>query len=195
MGDCSMRPGTSGVVTVTLLTLASVACDRPSPDGGEKNRPAVKEDGLKPTSSLHEPLPTSPSNVGLSLGQMLYIPMYSSIHTKNYSWQGNLASTLSVRNTSLDRPISVGRVDYFDSRGKPVQSYLAEPLTLQPLESKEFLVEAKDLRGGMSAMFLVEWSSTRPVTQPVVEAVNIFMSIDKSFAFTSHGRVLRENER
>jgi hypothetical protein len=168
-----------------------VSCDQRPEQRGNVGGSADRQ-GKAPVE-LHVPLPTKPSNVALSVGQLIYVPVYSSIHTKSYSWQGNLASTLSIRNTAFDWSIELTRVDYFDSKGNAIESFLEEPLEVGPMESMEFLIEAEDVRGGMSAAFLVEWSSQKAVTEPLVEVVNVFNSVDKAFAFKGRSKVLRDD--
>ena len=102
----------------------------------------------------------------------VYVPAYSHIFTGSGE-PSLLAVTLSIRNTDSGRPIIVSSVQYFDSRGALVREYLENPLELKALASTEFFVEELDRSGGAGANFIVDWSSTEQVHQPIIEAVMI----------------------
>ena len=124
-------------------------------------------------------------------GQTVYVPAYSHV----YHQDGRphlLTITLSLRNTSLEHPIVVTAVRYFDTQGAEVKSYLDKPLRVGPLATKSFLVERDDTSGGSGASFLVEWVATQPVTEPIVEAVMIDTSSQQGISFVSRGKVLLE---
>lgn len=55
-----------------------------------------------------------------------------------------MTATLSIRNTDPVHAITVLSVKYFDSRGKIVQNYTAQPLHLEPLASTQFFVKESD---------------------------------------------------
>ncbi|MBN1103551.1 MAG: DUF3124 domain-containing protein, partial [Deltaproteobacteria bacterium] len=76
----------------------------------------------------------------------VYVPVYSHV----YFGKGKpylLTTTLSIRNTDLTRGIIIKSVEYYNTNGKLVRSYLAGPLRLGPLASKEVLVEEHDFTG------------------------------------------------
>lgn len=120
----------------------------------------------------------------------IYVPVYSHIYYRTERRVINLTVTLSVRNTDSDHPITLDRVDYFDSDGGLVRSYLQKPGTLGPLASRDFVIDEDDTSGGSGANFLVDWSSDSAVTEPVVEAVMISTAATQGISFTSIGRVL-----
>lgn len=124
-------------------------------------------------------------------GQVVYVAAYSHI----YHDDGDpylLTITLSVRNTSIDREIVVNSVRYFDTKGNEVKSYLAKPLRLPALATTEFLVEREDATGGSGANFLVEWSATERVTEPIIEAVMIDTKGQQGISFARNGRPVRK---
>ena len=126
-----------------------------------------------------------------SRGQLLYIPVYSHIYQQDRKKTFNLTATLSIRNTDPFRSISVDKVSYYDSQGALIQHYLDQPITLAPLSSTSYVVEERDLRGGVGANFLVSWQSEKPTNPPVVEAVMISTSQQQGISFLSEGRVLK----
>ena len=129
-----------------------------------------------------------------SVGQMVYVPVYSHIYQQDRKKTFNLTATLSIRNTDPYRSMGISEITYFDSNGNLVEQYLDSTLTLSPLSSTSFVVEESDLRGGVGANFIVNWQSDKSVTPPVIEAVMISTSQQQGISFLSEGRVLQEHQ-
>ena len=47
--------------------------------------------------------------------------------------------------------------------GKPVQSYLKEPVALKPFATIEVFIPTTDVRGGTGANFIVDWAADGPI--------------------------------
>lgn len=122
--------------------------------------------------------------------QVVYVPVYSSIYWGFDRQLTELAATLSIRNVSEKAPIVVHAVKYYDSHGKLVRAYITEPGLLGPLATADFVIQRRDTAGGPGANFLVEWSSTEDVDDPVIEAVMIGQHGNAGISFTSLGRPL-----
>ena len=120
----------------------------------------------------------------------IYVPAYSAIRLMTGRGRVNLATTLSIHNTSRERPLTLQRVDYHNTEGELVQAFLDKPVALKPLGAVEMFVAAEDVRGGSGANFLVEWAADGPITEPVVEAVMIGSIGTTSYSFVSQGRSL-----
>lgn len=127
-----------------------------------------------------------------SMGQLIYVPVYSHIYQQDRQKTFNLTATLSIRNADPFRMLKVTEVAYYDSGGQLIQHYLENPQLLGPQSSISFVVEERDLRGGVGANFLVSWESESKVNVPVVEAVMISTSQQQGISFISAGRVLQE---
>lgn len=127
-----------------------------------------------------------------ALGQVLYVPVYSHVFHRAEDRTFDLAATLSIRNTSLTDPITIHVVDYFDSAGTILKSYLERPRSLEPLASTYVVIEERDRAGGVGANFIVTWEAERPVTVPVVETVMISTHRGQGVSFTSQARVIQE---
>ncbi|MGM0587642.1 MAG: DUF3124 domain-containing protein [Bacteroidota bacterium] len=132
------------------------------------------------------------NRIQTSKGQLVYVPVYSHIYQQNRRKTFNLTATLSIRNTDPNRTIGVRSVNYFDSQGNLVQSYIDEPITIPPLASISYVIEEEDLRGGVGANFLVRWSASKDVFPPVIEAVMISTSMQQGISFISNGRIIEE---
>lgn len=125
----------------------------------------------------------------------VYAPAHSAIRFGGGRSQVELAATLSLHNTSRERALIVERVDYFDTDGKLVQSFVQKPGLLGPLATLEVFVPADDLRGGTGANFLVEWSAAGPIVAPAVETVMIGSVGTTSYSFVSVGRPIEPAAR
>lgn len=122
-------------------------------------------------------------------GQTVYVPVYSHIYQQQ-DRTFDLTTTLSIRNTDADNPIIVHFARYYDSAGKVVRDYVASPLMVPAMATLDYIVGEWDRTGGAGANFLVRWSATKPVTEPVVEAVMIGTSGQQGVSFLSVGRVI-----
>src|SRR4030042_1426909 len=122
-----------------------------------------------------------------TLVHTVYVPVYSHI----YFGDGKpylLTTTLAIRNTDLARPIIIKSVKYYDTNGKLVRSYLADPLRLGALVSREILVEEHDTAGGSGAKFIIEWTEEQAVEEPIIEAVMIGASDLRGISFITTGK-------
>jgi hypothetical protein len=129
----------------------------------------------------------------LAWSQTLYVPAYSHIYYRNAERSMNLATTLSIRNVSPEAPVILSAIDYYDSSGDRVRSYLDTTRSLDPLASTYVVVDVDDIRGGVGANFIVRWHANTPVPPPVVETVMITTESTQGISFRSTARVLREN--
>lgn len=127
-----------------------------------------------------------------AIGQTVYIPIYSYIYFRNQTSSINLAATLSIRNTDLVNPITIYSILYYDSNGKLIRNYLTQPFLLQPMASKEYVIEQEDTSGGIGANFLVEWYAKAIVSEPILEAIMVSSSSGQALAFVSNGRVIKK---
>lgn len=138
--------------------------------------------GIQPTDRLSDTL--------LTRGQVLYVPAYSHIFAGTALGEFNLTTTLSIRNTDRSNTITVTSVRYYDSAGALARTYLEEPHPLGPLASTAFVVEERDMTGGVGASFIIEWSAQESVTAPVAEAVMISTASGQGLSFITWARVL-----
>lgn len=140
---------------------------------------------------LLAPLPGLCGGPELSSGQLLYVPVYSHIYTGDKERPFNLAVTLSIRNTDTKGTLRLTAVDYYDTEGKLVRSYLDAPRELGPLASIRYVVAERDVKGGSGANFIVRWESAAPVNAPVVESVMIGAQSGQGISFTSQAREIQ----
>ncbi|MGK7927943.1 MAG: DUF3124 domain-containing protein [Spirulina sp.] len=127
----------------------------------------------------------------LVTGQVIYVPIYSEIYDFDRRRTFQLTATLSLRNTDKTHPIFIELVDYYNSGGEKISSYLNQPIQLNPLASTEVVVAKSDEAGGAGANFIVEWRAANRVSEPVIEAIMISTISQQGISFVSPGRVVR----
>jgi hypothetical protein len=174
---------------LVLLVPFSVACG-PS-DRSETNvePPSSHLDSLSAAASTATDRGAPAKRVR---SQTLYVPAYSHIYIRDAQRSMNLATTLSIRNTSPEASLALSTVEYYDSDGDRVRTYLDTTRTLGPLASTHVVVETDDVRGGVGANFIVRWHAEAPVPPPVVEAIMIATESTQGISFRSPARVLYE---
>jgi hypothetical protein len=123
----------------------------------------------------------------------IYVPAYSRVYGSSAGAHKllQLSTTLRIDNTSATKPLVIESIEYYETSGKLVQSYLSEPLALRPFGTIEIVIPAEDDRGGVAANFIVRWAGAGPIAEPMVEAVMIGAQDNTSYSFVSPGRTIR----
>lgn len=120
-------------------------------------------------------------------GGTVYAPVYSHTFVGEGNVQFNFTVTLSLRNTDQTNPISISRLDYYNSDGKLVKSYLEKDRVLQPMASMKVLIKESDTTGGEGASFLITWRSGFAVSQPIIESLMVGTRQQQGISFISRG--------
>ncbi len=170
------------ILIVLLVPLASCGLGEPRTEDSKRRDGGVE---IAPPPGGFRPV----------AGQMVYVPVYSSIYTADNPDNFPLAVTLSIRNTDQEQPIVVTSVRYYNHGGKLLREFLKKPLQITPMAAVELFVSEGDTSGGVSASFLVEWLAEQSVTSPVVESVMIGTGSTQGISFASSGRVLSDRSR
>ena len=126
-------------------------------------------------------------------GELIYVPIYSSIFYDDGRRTLELAATLSIHNVDPKESITFTRADYYNTDGKLIKKYLREADGLEAFADREPGVEKSNVAGGTGANFLVEWEASHEVNSPLVEAVMVNASSNLGIAFTSTGKVLKRH--
>lgn len=129
---------------------------------------------------------TAPVKRGHSL---IYVPAYT-YATSGGGRRIKLATTLTIHNVSAKSRITIRSVEYHDSPGEKVRSYLAEPQVLRPLQTAEFVVSEADDAPGAGANFIVSYDTAEDIQPPLVEAVMVGNTGAGWLSFTSRGVVV-----
>jgi hypothetical protein len=133
------------------------------------------------------------TNINLSKGQTVYVPVYAHIYSGLKGRPFDLAVTLSIRNTDLKDPISIVSVNFYDTDGKLLKEYIKEPLQLKALVSTRYVIREAEIGGGSGANFIVEWKSEKQVNPPIIEAIMIGTRSGQGISFVSRGQVVKEH--
>lgn len=133
-----------------------------------------------------------------SLGQLLYLPVYSHIWHGDVDRSGSpvkaLVSVLvSVRNTDPTRPIWLVSAQYYDTDGKRIKNYVSTPRTIGPMGTYEIFIPRSDDTGGSGANFVITWRSDAPVNPPIVEGVHANLPTGRSIAFITSARPIHRD--
>jgi hypothetical protein len=139
------------------------------------------------TVAVAEPL-------SFSTGQTVYVPSYSHIFVGNRLKTFDLTTSLAIRNSDPETPITVTKVDYYDASGRFVRAMMKTPLVIRPISTLVYVIDESDKTGGVGASFLVSWRSSRKAAPPVVESVMIGTGMQQGISFTSRGQVVRETQ-
>ena len=132
------------------------------------------------------------SNIALSAGQTVYVPIYSHIYSGLKGRPFSLAATLSIRNTDPKHAITLVSIKFYDSDGKLVKEYLDKPGDLKAMASTRYILTEAEAGGGSGANFLVQWKSKIKVNPPLMEGVMIGTRSGQGISFVSRGRVIDE---
>ncbi len=132
------------------------------------------------------------SEINLSRGQTVYVPIYSHIYCGDRERPFDLAATLSIRNTDPANSITVIAVKYYATDGRLIKHFLDKPVQLKALASTRYVIKETDRAGGSGANFIVKWTSENAVNDPIIESVMIGTGSQQGISFTSRGQVIKE---
>lgn len=130
---------------------------------------------------------------GRSLGQLLYLPIYSHVWHGEVDGKGQptkalVSISVSIRNTDPIKSIRIVSAQYYDTDGKRLREYLTSPKTIGPMGTYEIFVPRSDDTGGSGANFVISWKSDTPVSPPIVEGFHANLPVGRSIAFTTWAR-------
>jgi hypothetical protein len=132
-------------------------------------------------------------DIQLSMGQTVYVSIYSHIYSGLKARPFDLAAILSIRNTDINQAVTIVSAKYYDTVGKLLREYLNEPLQLKALASTRYIIKEGDKTGGSGANFIVKWKSEKKVNPPIIEAVMIGTYSGQGISFVSRGQVLQDD--
>jgi len=122
----------------------------------------------------------------------VYIPIYSDIYSEHRLKTILLTSTLSIRSTSLTDTTYINSIDYYDTNGNLVNSYIERTLILGPMQSIDYVIDKDDVSGGVGANFLVTWGADKD-TKPLFQAVMVGTSGQHGLSFVVDGVSITDN--
>ncbi|MBL7671984.1 MAG: DUF3124 domain-containing protein [Bdellovibrionaceae bacterium] len=130
--------------------------------------------------------------INSSKGQTVYVPIYSNIPVFNKQIF-SLRAILSVRNTSEKENLIISQIDYYDTNGKLLKSYLDQPISLAKMATYEVEISSLDVRGGTGANFIVKWDATSEISSPIIESLMYGATGHHSYSFISRGQIVEKH--
>lgn len=130
-------------------------------------------------------------DIALNYHDTVYVPIYSDIYAESKLSSVLLTATLSIRNTSLTDKTYISSIDYYDTSGKLVRSYLDRTLLLNPMQSIDYVIDRSDASGGSGANFIVTWGADKN-TKPIFQAVMITTQGQHGLSFVVDGVSLKD---
>lgn len=124
---------------------------------------------------------------GQAFQDVIYVPIYSDIYVDQQNPKTLLAATLSIRNTSFGDSLIVSKIEYFNTGGELVRSYIENPISLPPMATVNYVIEKDDDTGGAGANFIIELSSKNRNVNPLIQAIMVGQSGNKGFSFATDG--------
>ncbi len=121
---------------------------------------------------------------------IVYVPIYSDIYIDVQNPKSLLAATLSIRNTSFEDSLFLSKIDYYNTDGHLVKSFIDRQLSLPPMATLNYVIEREDDTGGPGANFIVSISSRNKDVQPLIQAVMVGDYSNKGFSFITYGQSL-----
>ena len=172
---------------LSLLLIASMALSLPLSGCDSQQDPnvALSERQQDPIKELEMTTEVDRSQFGYQ--QTFYVPIYSDIYIDKENRKVLLSATLSVRNTTLKKSLYVNKIDYYDTGGTLIKSYLNTPLELPAMGTLNYIVEKEESKGGSGANFIIEVEGIDETVKPVIEAVMLGNFSNKGFAFSTEG--------
>lgn len=172
-----MKPKVYLLFLIFIFTVISCVDSDPN----KKIETEIQNENLVNTEDL---------NTTYAYGNEIYVPIYSTIYSKNRDTQLLLTATLSIRNTSKKDSLFINTIDYYNTEGTLVRNYIKAPIFLKPLETIDYVIDEDDVEGGSGANFLIDWGANHTI-QPVFQAVMIGMIGQHAFSFTTEGTTIK----
>lgn len=116
----------------------------------------------------------------------VYVPIYSDIYSEHRLSSILLTATLSIRSTSLTDTTYINSIDYYNTEGTLVRSYIDRTLILGPMQSVDYVIEKDDNTGGTGANFLLTWGADKN-TKPIFQAVMLSTAGQHGMSFVTNG--------
>lgn len=158
------------------------SCTNPDPNLNKKG-----EDELKVLE-----VATNINKEEIEFQEVFYVPIYSDIYADHQNQKILLAATLSIRNTSYDDSLFISKIDYFNTQGDLVRSYIDNPIGLSPMATINYVIEKDDDTGGSGANFIVGISSKGKNVSPLIQAIMVGHTGNKGFTFATDGYPIKK---
>lgn len=163
---------------ILFLLIGLIACEQQNPNVDKSGKDELE------TLELDHPV----DKKQMHFNDLIYVPIYSDIYVSVQNQNRLLSATLSIRNTSSKDSLFITKIDYFNTGGDLVRSYIKAPISLTPMGTVNYVIEKEDDKGGSGANFIVELSARNENIKPLIQAVMIGENGgNQGFAFSTDG--------
>lgn len=183
-----LKPFFLGMMAVTTALTIS-GCDNNSKDNLDNPNVLYSKDHKDPIKKLETK--NELNSESFQYHQRFYVPIYSDIYVDKDNPKILLAATLSIRNTTLENPLYVTKIDYYNTQGDFIRSYLDKPIKIPPTGTLNYIVDKDDDTGGAGANFIIDVEGINDSVEPVIEAVMVGHYSNKGFSFLTTGRPVK----
>jgi hypothetical protein len=157
-----------------IVALGSLlSCNKPNPNLDNEGQDQLKSLELEHAMNKSE----------MEYSQIFYVPIYSDIYVDEINQNTLLAATLSIRNTSFKDSLFISMIDYYNTDGALVRSYIDNTISLPPMATLNYVIKKEDDEGGSGANFMVSLSARNKDVHPLIQAIMIGEMGNKGFSF------------
>jgi hypothetical protein len=135
----------------------------------------------------------SGNNVKYLSGEIVYVPVYpTAFYSKDFKTY-DLIATLNIRNTSLENSIRINKIEYYNTNGNLIKTYIEnESIILKPLQTVQLIIQDDNKNSDKGSDVIVEWASESAVSSPIVEATMVSASGQVGLSFITTGKVIKQ---
>lgn len=163
------------IITLLIVLFCFYSCnDVLGKEEYEKVNWNAREATIKPSDSLE---------VGKS-----YLSVYSQIYSYSQHKTYNLTAMISIRNTSAKDTIYLSKVDYYDTHGTLLKTYIDKPAYLTPMETIDIIINEVDDAGGTGGNFIFDWKTPKNCPEPIFEGVMTSTSGQQGLSFLTQAK-------
>ncbi|WP_405569609.1 DUF3124 domain-containing protein [Winogradskyella sp. Asnod2-B02-A] len=120
-----------------------------------------------------------------------YLSVYSQIYSYSQHKTYNLTAMVSLRNTSINDSIYLYKVDYYDTHGTLLKSYINKPVYLAPMETLDIVINEADIEGGTGSNFIFDWKIPKNSPEPIFEGVMTSTAGQQGLSFITQAKQIR----
>lgn len=163
------------IITLLIVLFGFYSCnDILGKEEYEKVNWNAREATIKPSDSLE---------VGKS-----YLSVYSQIYSYSQHKTYNLTAMISIRNTSAKDTIYLSKVDYYDTHGALLKTYIDKSAYLTPMETIDIIINEVDDAGGTGGNFIFDWKTPKNCPEPIFEGVMTSTSGQQGLSFLTQAK-------
>ena len=159
-----------------------VSCQKPNPNTTQAGRDQLKSLEVSEDIDKND----------IAYESVFYVPIYSDIYLDAQNQNNLLSATLSIRNTSFNDSLYISVIDYYNTTGEKVRSYIDNTINIPPMATLNYVIEKDDDTGGPGANFIIKMNGRNPELKPIIQAVMIGNQGNKSLAFSTDAYLISE---